>query len=252
MWVEAARRWAAQGAVCLRLDLKGVGESDGAQRLGTADLYQDQMVQQIEIAMDSLRSRVGIQRFIVIGLCSGAFWAFHAAIRNPDIRAAIMLNPRLFFWDPEVDRRRLLQRTVKGLSEWDDWYRLARGYVPLEKIKKVAQIALERFQARGRDRQRQIHPHAMARAWAALERNQTHITLIFTEGEPLLTEMHQEGQMPPETCPRIQCLRVANGGHTFRPLWAQKLAHELMDEQLGKVLFEERLTPSGIGLPNQQ
>jgi pimeloyl-ACP methyl ester carboxylesterase len=206
------------------------------------------MVQQIEIAMDSLRSRLDIQRFIAIGLCSGAFWAFHATLRNQDVRAAIMLNPRLFFWDPEVDRRRLFRRTVRGVSEWEDWYRLARGYVPLEKIKKVARVALDRIQTSAADRQLQIQPQAMARAWAAIERSQSCITLIFTEGEPLLTEMHEEGQMPPETCSRVQCLQVANGGHTFRPLWAQKLAHELIDSELGKVLREGRPDPADADL----
>ena len=39
----------------------------------------------------------------------------------------------------------------------------------------------------------------MAEAWAAIERNRNRITLIFTEGEPLLREMEEEGQMPPET-----------------------------------------------------
>jgi len=64
------------------------------------------------------------------------------------------------------------------------------------------------------------------------------VTLIFTEGEPLLREMEQEGQTPPQTCSRVRCLRVANGGHTFRPLWAQELAHELIDSELHKVLRE--------------
>jgi len=237
MWVEAARRWAAQGVRCLRLDLGGIGESDGEPALGTEGLYQEHMVEQVEIAMESLRSRLGIQRFAAIGLCSGAFWAFHAAVRL-DIRAAILLNPRLFFWDPEVDRRRLLRRTVKGLSEWGDWRRLARGDVPLESIKQVARIALDRIHEADGSRHLQIPPEAMAHAWAAVERSQNRVTLIFTEGEPLLHEMEEEGQMPPRTCSRVRCLRVANAGHTFRPLWAQQLAHEIIDNELREVLRE--------------
>ena len=153
--------------------------------------------------------------------------------------AAIMLNPRLFFWDPEVDRRRLLRRTVQGLSSWDDWRRLVRGDVPLESIRQVARIAVEKMQSNG-NHALQIPRERMAEAWAAIQRNGTRMTLVFTEGEPLLREMEEEGQLPPETCSRVQCLRVPNGGHTFRPLWAQKLAHELIDRELGAILHESQ------------
>ena len=238
MWVEAARSWGQRGVASLRLDLSGIGESDGDETLGTEGLYQERMVDQIQIAMDSLRSRLGVRRFIATGLCAGAFWAFHAAVRSPEIGGAILLNPRLFFWDPEVDRRRLLRRTVKGLSEWGDWCRLARGDVPIESIKQVARIALDRMQAGNENRALQIPPERMAAAWAAIERNRNRLTFIFSEGEPLLREMEEEGQLPPETCARVQCIRVANGGHTFRPLWAQKLAHELIDREIEAILRE--------------
>jgi len=236
MWVEVARRWGKRGVASLRLDLMGIGESDGDKTLGTEGLYQERMVEQIQIAMDSLRYRLGVRRFIAVGLCAGAFWAFNAAVRSPEIGAAILLNPRLFFWDPEVDRRRLLRRTVKGLSEWGDWCRLVRGEVPFESIKQVARIALDRMQAGDESRPLQIPRARMAEAWSAIERNRNRMTFIFTEGEPLLREMVEEGQLPPETCSRVQCIQVANGGHTFRPLWAQRLAHELIDREIGAVL----------------
>jgi pimeloyl-ACP methyl ester carboxylesterase len=243
MWVEAARRWAARGVVSLRLDLSGIGESDGEPNRDTASLYQDRLVEQVETAMDSLRSRLGMRQFAAIGLCSGAFWAFHAAIRNPDIRAAVLLNPRLFFWDPEIDRRRVLRRTAGLLTDDRDWRRLARGEVPLESFKRVARIVLDsvRANAPAAERRFQIDPEAMDRAWAALERNQSRLSLIFTEGEPLLHEMEDEGHIPPETHSRVRCVRIANSGHTFRPLWAQKAAHELIDSELEAVVRDSRL-----------
>src|SRR5262249_17157451 len=85
MWVEAARRWASRGVPSLRMDFGGIGESEGESHRDVAGLYHGQLLEQIEMAIDSLRSRVGVQRFAVLGLCSGAFWAFHAAVSNPDI-----------------------------------------------------------------------------------------------------------------------------------------------------------------------
>ena len=78
----------------------------------------------------------------------------------------------------------------------------------------------------------------MADAWSALERNQTRMTMIFTEGEPLLREMEDEGHLPPPAGSRIRCIRLANCGHTFRPLWAQKSAHELIDRELDAIFKE--------------
>jgi pimeloyl-ACP methyl ester carboxylesterase len=243
MWVEAARRWAARGVISLRLDLEGIGESDGEQNLDVAALYQEQLVEQIEIVMDSLRSRLGIRHFAAIGLCSGAFWAFHAAIRNPDIRAAILLNPRLFFWDPEVDRRRILRRTAGLLIDSTDWRRLARGYFSLKSFKRVTRIMLDTVRAThsAAGRRFQICPEAMAHALEALERNQNRLTLIFTEGEPLLREMEEEGHLPPQTGSHVRCIRIANCGHTFRPLWAQKMAHEFIDGEIEAVFRESPL-----------
>jgi pimeloyl-ACP methyl ester carboxylesterase len=242
MWVEAARRWAARGVISLRLDLEGIGESDGEQNLDVAALYQERLVEQVEIVMDSLRSRLGVRRFAAIGLCSGAFWAFHAAIRNPDIRAAILLNPRLFFWDPQVDRHRILRRTAGLLMDSTDWRRLARGYFSLKSFKRVTRIVLDRFLAEHANagRRFQICPEAMAHAWEALERNQNRLTLIFTEGEPLLREMEEEGHLPLHTGSPVRCIRIANCGHTFRPLWAQEMAHELIDSELEAVFSESR------------
>jgi len=243
MWVEAARRWAAQGIVSLRMDLLGIGESDGESLLTVDELYRVEMLEQVEAAMDSLRSRLGVQRFAVIGLCSGAFLAFQGAIRIPDIRTAILLNPRAFFWDPELDRRRLTRDAVKKLGAWRDWRRLARGQVPLEHIKRALRRAFGSIREAQVGPHRQLQPEAMANAWESIERSQVRVTLAFADDEPLLEEMEEEGQMPPETS-RVRCVRVANCDHTFRPLWAQKFIHELIDSELHEVLRESRVNPT--------
>lgn len=239
MWVEAARRWSARGVVSLRLDLGGIGESDGEPVLDVPALYQDHLVDQVEIVMESLRSRLGIRKFAAIGLCSGAFWALHAAARNPEVRCAVMLNPRLFEWDPEVDHLRALRRTVKGLTSWADWRRVARGEV---KAADIRRIAVEGFRARrarsSRPFERQIE--ALAKARLALERNQSRATIIFTEGEPLLNEMLELDALPAGNDACLRCIRVPGGGHTFRPLWIQKLAHERMDQEIESALAESQ------------
>jgi pimeloyl-ACP methyl ester carboxylesterase len=236
MWVEAARRWAAAGVASLRLDLSGVGESDGEQNLDIPSLYQEHLVDEVELAMDSLNPLRGFRRFVVAGLCAGAFWAFHAALRRRDITAAILINPRLLFWDPTADHRRFLRRTLRGLTNWADWSRLAHGGFWPQDLKRAARSVLNSRRTRRADPQRahQQQPHPLHEAWKVIERHRTQVSFLFTEGEPLLQELEQQQQMPPETYPLIRCFRVANAGHTFRPQWAQQLAHEILDTELSR------------------
>jgi hypothetical protein len=79
-----------------------------------------------------------------------------------------------------------------------------------------------------------VHPDPLEEAWKVIEHQGTRVSLLFTEGEPLLQEMERQEQMPPETHPLIRCFRVTNAGHTFRPQWAQQLAHEILDSELSR------------------
>jgi alpha-beta hydrolase superfamily lysophospholipase len=100
MWVEAARRWATRGVTTLRLDLEGLGDADGdADRATELRAFYDlQRVEQIRAALDAMQARGGHDRFVLAGLCSGAYWAFHGALQDDRVTAAFMLNPRIIFW----------------------------------------------------------------------------------------------------------------------------------------------------------
>ena len=238
MWVEAARRLAAEGGISLRFDLPGIGESGGDPGLNLPALYQKGLVEQVEFVMESLKSRFGFTRFAVAGLCSGAFWAFHAALRNVSISSATLLNPRLFFWGPGVDRRRLIRRGLRALIRWEDWYRVAHGGVRLRDLQRAARTVLAGSRAHGADPA--IHgslpPEMMAGAWKTIEHRGTRIALVFTEGEPLLREMESEAQLPPLIHSRMRLTRIANAGHTFRPQWAQRIVLDLIDHELNAAL----------------
>ena len=245
MWVKAARRWAARGVTSLRIDFAGIGESDGGEIPGVGALYQGDFLPQVEMAIAALRLRTGARRFALMGICSGAFWAFQAAIDNSDIQAAILLNPRLFFWDPEVDRRRMLRRTMNGLTGSSTWHRLARGEIKAGRIQQAAHSVLHSLRRTRADAGRhfQIPPAEMARALAKIESNRCRLSMIFTEGEPLLREMEEESQMPPENSNWIRCVRIPSAaGHTFRPMWSQLIVNEWIDRELETVV--EPLPPA--------
>jgi hypothetical protein len=223
------------------VDFLRVGESDGEQQASIASLHGDDLVEQLSIAMKTMHSQFNCQRFIAIGLCSGAFAAFQSLIRNPTIRAAVLLNPRLFFWDPETEPRRLAKRVGTGFGDVSDWRRLARGEIQPERIKQAARVALTRLlhSGPGAGRQQQIPAEAMAQAWDQVKRFQTQVTLVFADGEPLIQEMVDEKQLPPSNNPLIQCVRVGKTGHTFRAIWAQQIVQDLIDREINTSIQNE-------------
>ena len=78
MWVEAARRWAARGVPVLRLDIEGLGDSDGDPRpyVANARLYDPDLAVQAGQAVADLVDAGVAERWLVAGLCAGASWGF--------------------------------------------------------------------------------------------------------------------------------------------------------------------------------
>jgi pimeloyl-ACP methyl ester carboxylesterase len=236
MWVECARKWSACGVPSLRLDLPGIGESEGPESLDVPSLYREFLIEQIAAALDSLRRTAGIKRLTVIGLCSGACWGFHAAARFPTIQSAILVNPSLLYWDPEVDRRRILPRFGEGFGGWSSWMKMAATGLRRGGVGRVTQRIAEMLRRTNSDAYIQLGFRTFEQAWTAFERGRKRITLVFREGEPLLAEMETAGQLPPADGAWARCIRVPNSGHTFRPLWAQKMLHDLIDRELAETI----------------
>lgn len=233
MWVEAARRWALdQGITSLRLDLEGIGESDGADTMTVESLYEDRLVEQVREAVHELRARCGVEHVLLVGLCAGAQWGFQAAARVDEVKAAILINPRLFFWDANADARRTQRKTLQTAGKASAWKRLLKGELRAERIRYAAMTLAGRLL---RPAPTQIPARPMRDAMERIARKQAQVTLIFTEGEPLLQEMESEGFLPNASDPWCLLLRVSNTGHTFRAPWAQELLHRLLDERVSRM-----------------
>jgi pimeloyl-ACP methyl ester carboxylesterase len=87
--VRLARALAAAGVASLRLDLSGVGDSPPrADHLSIYELVRREPGE----AMDALAER-GFRRFVLVGLCSGAYSAFHVACDDARVAAAVMIHP---------------------------------------------------------------------------------------------------------------------------------------------------------------
>jgi alpha-beta hydrolase superfamily lysophospholipase len=234
MWVEIARRWAALGVPTLRLDLEGIGDADGSAESFTelASFYAPQLVDQVCAAIDTLEARGMDRPFILAGLCSGACWAFHGALRDERVSAAFMLNPRTLFWDPSLATVRDYRR---GLLRPSSWRSVLRGEVPLERILTLlrrAPLVLPR-RALTRWYTRHASNDELDRALDELRDKRKHLEFLFSGNEPLWEELEQEGRLAQlDRWLNVNVEFLPGAVHTLRPYATQRAAHEALNRAL--------------------
>jgi pimeloyl-ACP methyl ester carboxylesterase len=95
--VEAARDLAAEGVTSLRIDLPGLGLS-GETEAGRMFLYDARTRHDVSRAIDWME-RAGFPAVGLVGTCSGAFQAFHAARADRRVTTLTMINPLCFAWN---------------------------------------------------------------------------------------------------------------------------------------------------------
>jgi dienelactone hydrolase len=241
MWVEAARRWAAAGVPTLRLDVEGLGDADGDPTPYAADagLYVPALVPQVIAALDELERRGTGTRFVLGGLCAGAYWSLHAALEDPRVVAALMINPRALVWDSSLLPARDLRKLLSSDVTWAKIREQASG----PRVRALARYVLT-------TPTRSVARHARAAAEDdhavvdRLGRSDKRALFVFAENEPLQDELASSGELARlERMPNvtIEYLRVRD--HTLRPCRMQREAHELLDRAL-----ERELSSAGQGL----
>jgi pimeloyl-ACP methyl ester carboxylesterase len=90
LWVELSRRWAAHGLRCVRFDLSGLGDSPELPGLGSS-VYEQAWLGD---TLDAVRSIAPADpsNSVLVGLCSGAFWAVEAGLAL-ECRGVCVINP---------------------------------------------------------------------------------------------------------------------------------------------------------------
>jgi pimeloyl-ACP methyl ester carboxylesterase len=163
-YVPLARRLASGGLTVLRIDLGGLGDSAPRPSSRHRPVYPTEAVDDVRLAVEWLRREQGVEQVHLLGLCSGAYHAFKAAVAGVPLASALMLNPLTFFWreglslDPELAEHRVaLQAADYGRAVWkaERWLKLLRGQVDLRLLsrvmaRRVANLLRHRARAAGR------------------------------------------------------------------------------------------------------
>jgi len=250
MWVELARRWAARGVPSVRLDLAGIGEAEGTESMRGQDAryYEDGFVEQLSTILDDLQEHVETPRFAPVGLCSGAYWALHAAAGDARVDTTYALNARALVWDTALVTERD-SRKVGYLTRASTYRRVLRGDIPLSRGVEIARALM--LQARARIGGAAPAPSADP-VDALLDRLRDagkEPYLLFTGGEPVHEELARTGRLAArsERWPnlRIDELTEFRDVHTFQPVALQRRAHALLDAAIERDLQRARDPLSG-------
>jgi pimeloyl-ACP methyl ester carboxylesterase len=238
-YVEIARRWAARRVPAVRVDLLGVGEAGGEDRalLPNPALYARERTEQTLSVLDQL-SALGLpERFVLSGLCSGAYWSLHAALADPRVVGAMMINLYAFFWTAELVAERDTQESF-GQLRGPGWGRLIRGDVSAEKLKSVIlSMRPGRIRAGARHPVERAQSAEVERALDTLRDQGTEALLLFSRGEGLYDQLARQGVLDRlEDWPNLAVEQIPTRDHMFRALWLQRHVHEALDRGLERVL----------------
>ena len=239
LWVELSRDWAARGVATLRIDLEGLGDADGdpTPYADTGALYTLALVDQALASMDELERRGLPPSFLLGGLCSGAYWSFHAALRDPRVVATYLLNPRALIWDESLDKEREA-RKMRGVLSGSSWRQVLRGEVSPRRMGQIVRAGTTApFRARAaaavrRDRQRELD-----RALGRMRDTGKRMVLVFGGNEPLHEELEREGRLVDlEQWPNTELAELPGNDHSFRPIRSQHYVHAVLERALDREL----------------
>ncbi|MHB8240626.1 MAG: alpha/beta fold hydrolase [Solirubrobacteraceae bacterium] len=257
MWVELARRWAAQGIPSLRLDLAGIGDAGGDSQplVDARSFFVPDYIEQVGLVLDALQARGLPPRFLVGGLCSGGYWAFQMAILDQRAMAALMLNPGILVYDGGISHAvRSTQELWRNALKLSTWRRLLRGDITYRAHSRTARVLLSQLPKRAwrglsrvlRRRHGSASAEEVDEAFDRLSAKGGRASMIFAGTEHVHLDLERHGQLARlERWPAVSVQHIAAplNLHTLRPLWLQRMVHELLDQALQSELDRLKRLP---------
>jgi pimeloyl-ACP methyl ester carboxylesterase len=237
MHVAMARKLAQHGFASVRIDVSGIGDSAIWKDAAQNHPYADRLVTDVRALVAHLKARGRAENFGVVGLCSGAFVAYHSALADPAITSIVLINLQIFEWEEgmslEVNpltRRDRSEYYKRRLFTKEIWLRMLRGEVEVRRaLEDIGGSVVDR--ARGRIARLLARlPNAaargsqVARAFDRLSTRGVDTLLVFSGSDPGIDNLNEKvGASLRDLTgrPNFTIATIADADHSFTPLWAQ-------------------------------
>jgi alpha/beta superfamily hydrolase len=249
-WVEASRRWAAQGLASLRIDLGGIGESGGDQPSlrKVRAFYDGARDREVLAVLDQLHQRGVASRFILGGLCSGAYCALRRAIGDERVTGLLLLNIYAFLLtDDLVAERQRREATAAAVS------RIRRRSTDSgDRAEAVRALRPDRAWELLRRPAERRHLDEVKASLETLDRRGVMTLLIWSGDEPLRSALETWRVLDHmRRWPNVTAALLPSRDHMFRAGWLQAQVHRAMDEALTRAGYLAPQTTPGHSLINQ-
>ena len=229
LYVELTRSLAARGLLCLRFDLQGLGDSALTHAGTENNAYPRSAISDTSDALQFLKKEFRSKHFVLIGLCSGAHAAMHAAIGLPDIdiTAAMLINPLTFRYVEGMSlatsrQFQDVEHYKKSARSAQKWLKLLRGQVDLLHVMKLGQSQLKLRLASLKEMfyERFFLQKAppLAQDLTKLQQLQRPLRLFIAEGDPGYILLKNGARYTSSRLVKNGFIRVnviANANHTF-------------------------------------
>lgn len=233
--VSQARAFAQRGIASLRFDASSVGDSGVAADGPEEILYSQAQIDDVRLAIDAMQAR-GFGAPVLIGRCSGAYAAFHAAVVDERIRRLVIVNNERFVWDPDEsveDAIRYAHRSAGDLgatlARKDGLRRLLTGKL---RVGPAGRYLIYRYRKRlsvklapvlGRlTKHGRLH-HQCHRHFATLAARNVELLLLYADGDVGLAELETyfgEAGKGLAAYPNTSLTMLADADHNFTHLAA--------------------------------
>lgn len=179
LYVECAQELARQGISSLRFDLSSVGDS--LERPSRVELAEQTLAETREV-FDALAEQKGMQRFVLVGLCSGAYDGIDIATADERVASVVSLDG----YSLKTDRyklhwaKSLLLPRLLRLSSWQRLFKRVSDGVEMQSQAEAQFLEIEK-------------PEVIAERFEALLARRVSLYCLFTGG--VIEEYSYRGQL---------------------------------------------------------
>lgn len=204
LYVLLARELSRKGFRCLRIDIASLGDSVQPGSSEENVVYINNSSNEIRMAMQSFGDDYREQKYIVMGLCSGSYFSFHAALELKDVNIVkcILINPLTFYWQEGMS---LESSPTKNFSHWNwymsaikspaSWMKMFKGKISfatltktlVNRIKiiissKISAVKLDNFIIN--NGKEDVRKQNLAANLKDIVNNKTHISFVLSRSDP--------------------------------------------------------------------
>lgn len=247
MYVEYARRLAAQGWLVLRYDVSGIGESPVHAGRHENEVYTSMAVPDLRRAVAFLRGELGVTHVEAAGLCSGAYHALRGAVEGVALNGITVINPLTFRWRDGMSLKyppfvvvQTAAQYKRSMRDWRKWLKVARGGVDL---RMAAAVTASRVQERARvvvrDARRAAGvpaPYDLGSELQDIAKRGIAIRFVFSLGDPGESLLRSGAGSALSSLARSGKLSIAHlpgCDHSLSMSWMRRLLWRELDRALG-------------------